>query len=147
MHAEEGLARFEGWTDEYHYNPMGTVHGGWSATLLDSAMGSAVMSTMDSNSAYTTMDFTVHLVRTRINPDLQILGIVPTFVNLRTRFSRQLLEGLCELASIKVFDTAIAPTVKLQETALVGVPVIAYAPSSKAADAYRRLAGEVLASV
>lgn len=89
----------------------------------------------------------VHLVRTRMNPDLQILGIVPTFVNLRTKFSRQLLDGLCELASIKVFDTVIAPTVKLQETALVGIPVIAYAPSSKAADAYRRLAQEVLASV
>ncbi len=89
----------------------------------------------------------VHLVRTRLNPDLQILGIVPTFVNLRTKFSRQLLDGLCELASIKVFDTVIAPTVKLQETSLVGIPVIAYAPSSKAADAYRRLAQEVLASV
>lgn len=42
---------------------MGSVHGGWSATLLDSAMGSAVMSTLDAQSAYTTMDFTVHLVR------------------------------------------------------------------------------------
>jgi len=89
----------------------------------------------------------VHLVRTNINPGLQILGLVPTFVNLRTRFSRQLLEGLCELASIKVFDTAIAPTVKLQETALIGIPIIAYAPSSKAADAYRKLAQEVLSSV
>lgn len=63
VHAEEGLARFEGWPDEYQYNPMGSVHGGWSATLLDSAMGSAVMSTLDAQSAYTTMDFTVHLVR------------------------------------------------------------------------------------
>jgi uncharacterized protein (TIGR00369 family) len=63
VHAEEGLVRFEGWPDEYQYNPMGSVHGGWSATLLDSAMGSAVMSTLDPSSAYTTMDFTVHLVR------------------------------------------------------------------------------------
>ncbi len=63
VHAEEGLVRFEGWPDEYQYNPMGSVHGGWSATLLDSAMGSAVMSTLDAQSAYTTMDFTVHLVR------------------------------------------------------------------------------------
>jgi chromosome partitioning protein len=89
----------------------------------------------------------VHLVRTRLNPNLQILGIVPTWVNLRTKFSRQLLDGLCELASIRVFDTVIAPTVKLQETSLVGIPVIAYAPKSKAAEAYRRLAQEVLASV
>jgi chromosome partitioning protein len=89
----------------------------------------------------------VHLVRTRLNPELQILGIVPTFVNLRTKFSRQLLDGLCELASIRVFDTVITPTVKLQETSLVGIPVLAYAPSSKAAAAYRTLAAEVLASV
>jgi uncharacterized protein (TIGR00369 family) len=64
VHAEEGLARFEGWPDEYQYNPMGTVHGGWSATLLDSAMGSAVMTTLDEKSAYTTLEFSVHLVRT-----------------------------------------------------------------------------------
>jgi chromosome partitioning protein len=89
---------------------------------------------------------TVHLVRARLNPDLAILGIVPTFVNLRTKFSRQLLEGLCELASIRVFDTVITPTVKLQETSLAGVPIIAYASSSKAAAAYRHLADEVLAS-
>lgn len=86
---------------------------------------------------------TVSLVRARLNPDLAILGIVPTFVNLRTKFSRQLLEGLCELASIRVFDTVITPTVKLQETSLAGVPVTAYASSSKAAAAYRNLAGEV----
>jgi uncharacterized protein (TIGR00369 family) len=62
-HVEEGLVRFTGWPEEYQYNPMGSVHGGWSATLLDSAMGSAVMSTLDEKTAYTTMDFTVHLVR------------------------------------------------------------------------------------
>jgi uncharacterized protein (TIGR00369 family) len=64
VHAEEGLVKFEGWPDEYQYNPMGSVHGGWSATLLDSAMGSAVASTLDTQSVYTTLDFTVHLVRT-----------------------------------------------------------------------------------
>jgi chromosome partitioning protein len=90
---------------------------------------------------------TVHLVRARLNPDLAILGIVPTFVNLRTKFSRQLLEGLCELASIRVFDTVITSTVKLQETSLAGVPITAYATNSKAAAAYRNLADEVLAGV
>jgi uncharacterized protein (TIGR00369 family) len=63
VHAEEGLARFEGWPDEYQYNPMGGVHGGWTATLLDSAMGSAVMTTLDEKSAYTTLEFSVRLVR------------------------------------------------------------------------------------
>jgi chromosome partitioning protein len=90
---------------------------------------------------------TVVLARGRLNPELRILGIVPTFVNLRTNFSRQLLSGLADLAGIRVFQTVIAPTVKIQETSLASVPITAYAPGSKAAAAYRSLADEVLASV
>ncbi|MGP8161086.1 MAG: ParA family protein [Candidatus Dormibacteria bacterium] len=90
---------------------------------------------------------TVHLARSRLNPELRVLGLVPTFVNIRTNFSRQLLNGLAELAGLRVFETLIAPTVKLQETSLAGVPIIAYAPASKAAAAYRELAGEVLTVV
>lgn len=63
MFAEEGVVRFAGTPDESSYNPMGTVHGGYAATLLDSAMGSAVMSLLDRTEAYTTADLTVHLVR------------------------------------------------------------------------------------
>jgi uncharacterized protein (TIGR00369 family) len=44
--AEEGVARFRGQPAEYQYNPTGQVHGGWASTLLDSAMGSAVMTTV-----------------------------------------------------------------------------------------------------
>src|SRR4030088_2446091 len=90
---------------------------------------------------------TVHAARQRLNPDLRILGIVPTFVNLRTIFSRDMLEGLRELPNIKVFDSIIKLTVKLQETSLAGVPVTSYAASSEAALAYRSLADEVLAHV
>jgi chromosome partitioning protein len=90
---------------------------------------------------------TVHLARGRLNPELRVLGIVPTFVNLRTNFSRQLLSGLADIAGLKVFETVVAPTVKIQETSLAGIPVTAYAPGSKAAAAYRALADEVLASV
>src|SRR5438445_5707603 len=42
IHAEAGVVRFRGEPAEYQYNPLGGVHGGWSCTLLDSAMGSAV---------------------------------------------------------------------------------------------------------
>jgi chromosome partitioning protein len=87
---------------------------------------------------------TVHLARSRLNPELQVLGLVPTFVDIRTNFSRQLLDGLADLAGLRVFQTVIAPTVKLQETSLAGVPIVAYAPASKAAAAYRELAEEVL---
>ncbi len=90
---------------------------------------------------------TVHAARQRLNPDLRILGLVPTFVNLRTNFSRDMLEGLREIPNLKVFDTVIKLTVKLQETSLAGVPVTSYASSSDAAMAYRSLAGEVLAHV
>jgi len=60
---DEGFARFEGVPDESLENPMGTVHGGVVATLLDSAMGCAVMTTLDDKTAYTTSQLGVHLVR------------------------------------------------------------------------------------
>jgi chromosome partitioning protein len=90
---------------------------------------------------------TVHAARQRLNPDLRILGIVPTFVNLRTNFSRDMLDGLREIPNLRVFDSVIRLTVKLQETSLAGVPVTAYASSSEAAQAYRSLAAEVMAHV
>ena len=46
-----------------HYNPMGTVHGGWFATLLDSAVGCAVHSTLPAGKGYTTLEIKVNLVR------------------------------------------------------------------------------------
>jgi uncharacterized protein (TIGR00369 family) len=60
---EEGLARFAMTPGEHLYNPMNGVHGGVACTLLDSAMGSAVMSTLDANTGYVTADVVVHLTR------------------------------------------------------------------------------------
>ena len=54
-------ARFSGEPDESLYNPMGAVHGGWACTLLDSAMGSAVMTTVDRDTAYTTTQLSIYL--------------------------------------------------------------------------------------
>ena len=61
--ADEGAVTFEGKTAPDLLNPMGQVHGGWAATLLDSAMGAAVMSTCDAQSTYTTSQISVHLVK------------------------------------------------------------------------------------
>lgn len=61
--AAEGRARFRGNPDESQYNPMGTVHGGWVTTLLDSAMGSAVMSVLDEKTGYSTAQINVHLIK------------------------------------------------------------------------------------
>ncbi len=89
----------------------------------------------------------VAAARTRLNPRLQVVGLAPTFVNVRTRFSRDMLEGLRGIPNLRVFDSVITTTVKLQETALAGMPITAYAPSSLAAEAYRNLAAEILAVV
>src|SRR5512146_827948 len=60
---EPGLAVFQGRPRLEHYNPLGSVHGGWFATLLDSALGCAVQSTLPAGKGYTTMEFKVNLVR------------------------------------------------------------------------------------
>ncbi|GAC1570770.1 MAG: hypothetical protein NVS3B18_03340 [Candidatus Dormibacteria bacterium] len=90
---------------------------------------------------------TVHAARQRLNPHLRVLGLVPTFVNMRTNFSRDMVAGLRQIPNLRVFDTMIKMTVKLQETALAGVPITSYASSTEAAASYRRLADEVIASV
>jgi uncharacterized protein (TIGR00369 family) len=59
----EGAARFRLSPGEHLYNPMNAVHGGVACVLLDSAMGSAAMTTLDEKTAYTTVDLTVHLTR------------------------------------------------------------------------------------
>jgi uncharacterized protein (TIGR00369 family) len=60
---EEGRATFEGEPGEEHYNPIGVVHGGYASTLLDSAMGCAVHTTLPAGSAYTTLTIEIKLVR------------------------------------------------------------------------------------
>jgi uncharacterized protein (TIGR00369 family) len=62
-HVEPGYAVFECDPAEYHYNPIGVVHGGLACTLLDSAMSCAIQTTVPAGSAYTTLELKVHLVR------------------------------------------------------------------------------------
>jgi uncharacterized protein (TIGR00369 family) len=59
----EGYAAFEGVPEFRHYNPIGTVHGGFAATLLDSALGCAIFSTMAKGEAWTTLELKLNLVR------------------------------------------------------------------------------------
>lgn len=60
---ERGRAIFQGTPQLRHYNPLGTVHGGWYATLLDSALGCAVHTMMPAGRAYTTAEFSLNIVR------------------------------------------------------------------------------------
>ena len=59
----EGRAVFAVDPAEYHYNPIGVVHGGLAATLLDSAMGCAVHSTLPAGAGYTTLEIKVNFIR------------------------------------------------------------------------------------
>ncbi len=63
LRAARGEVIFQGTPKFRHYNPMGSVHGGWYATLLDSALGCAVHTTMDVGRAYTTLELKINLVR------------------------------------------------------------------------------------
>ncbi len=87
---------------------------------------------------------TLAAARQRLNSDVRVLGILPTFVSPRTNFSRDMLEALHALPNLPVFDATVKQTVKLAETSLEGVPILQYASKSDAAQAYRDLAVEVI---
>lgn len=58
-----GLFVFQGTPDSRHYNPLGTVHGGYAATLLDSCMGCAIHTQLKKGQGYTTLDLRISYVR------------------------------------------------------------------------------------
>jgi uncharacterized protein (TIGR00369 family) len=60
---DTGFAAFEGDPAEWMYNPLGTVHGGWMATLLDSALGCAVHSALPPSTTYTTATLELKFIR------------------------------------------------------------------------------------
>ncbi len=59
----EGRAVFRGLPSERHLNPLGSVHGGWTATIMDSALACAVQTLLGKGEAYTTAEFKVNLIR------------------------------------------------------------------------------------
>jgi uncharacterized protein (TIGR00369 family) len=63
IEVERGRVVFAGTPEEYHYNPLGIVHGGLAATLLDSAMGCCVHSCLDAGDRYTTLEIAVHFLK------------------------------------------------------------------------------------
>ena len=74
----EGRAVFQGLPQLKHYNPLGSVHGGWYATLLDSALGCAVHTTLPVGRGYTTAELGVNIVRaaSRQTGPLRAIGTV-----------------------------------------------------------------------
>lgn len=60
---EEGVIAFTGVPNEDHLNPLGTIHGGWAATIMDSSLACAVMTTLAPGEGYTTVEFKLNLTR------------------------------------------------------------------------------------
>jgi uncharacterized protein (TIGR00369 family) len=63
VEAEPGRAVFQCQPAEYHYNPIGVVHGGLASILFDSAMGCSIQSTLTAGAGYTTIELHVNLLR------------------------------------------------------------------------------------
>ena len=63
IRVEPGVALFQGRPGAAHFNPMGSVHGGWFATMLDSALGCAIHTLMPAGRGYTTAELSVNYVR------------------------------------------------------------------------------------
>jgi len=80
----------------------------------------------------------------RLNPELRILGLLPTFYDGRTLLGREMLDELREIGDHHVFHSIVKNTVKLGEAPLTGRPVTAYAGASDAARTFRELAREVI---
>jgi len=88
---------------------------------------------------------TINKVMGRLNPDLRILGVLATMYDPRTLHSREVLETVTKAFGDQVFTTVINRTVKFPDAAVAGEPITTFAASSSGAEAYRRLAREVLA--
>ncbi|TQS39889.1 ParA family protein [Cryptosporangium phraense] len=87
---------------------------------------------------------TIDKVKDRLNPDLELDGILATMYDSRTVHSRQVLSRVVEAFGDKVYDTVISRTVRFPETTVAGEPITTWAPGSGGAKAYRALAREVL---
>ena len=88
---------------------------------------------------------TIELVREHLNPGLQIEGVLMTMYDARTNLSQQVVEEVRGVFGDKVYQAVIPRNVRLSEAPSFGLPIIKYDAKSKGAEAYRRLAEEVMA--
>ncbi len=87
---------------------------------------------------------TINLVKKRLNPQLQLEGVVFTMYDARTKLSMQVVENVKQTLKENIYNTIIPRSIKLAEAPSYGMPITAYAPTSPGADAYRLLAMEVI---
>ena len=87
---------------------------------------------------------TVEKVSDRINFDLEVMGILVTMFDRRTKHAREVMSRVVDYFGDKVFDTVITRTVRFPETSVAGEPITTWAPNSPATQQYRNLAKEVI---
>lgn len=87
---------------------------------------------------------TIEKVRERLNPKLEISGILATMFDPRTLHSREVMARVVEAFGETVFDSVINRTVRFPETTVAGEPITRWAPRSSGAKSYRELAREVI---
>lgn len=90
---------------------------------------------------------TVNLVKERLNPDLEMEGVVFTMYDSRTNLSMQVVENVKQNLNQRVYNTLIPRNIRLAEAPSYGMPINMYDPKSAGAEAYMQLAEEVLASI
>ena len=84
-------------------------------------------------------------VRSFLNPELKLVGILATMYDRKTLHNREVLQAILDKYPEDVFETIIAKTIRFAETTVAGEPITAYASSSGGAQSYRRLARELIA--
>jgi chromosome partitioning protein len=87
---------------------------------------------------------TIDKVRERLNPGLEVDGVLGTMFDGRTLHSREVMARLVDAWGDTVFHTVIRRTVKFSDSTVAGEPITSYASTSAGADSYRQLAKEVL---
>lgn len=87
---------------------------------------------------------TIDKVRDRLNPALELDGILATMYDSRTLHSREVLERVVETFGVKVFETVISRTVKFPDASVAAAPITEFAPDHAAAESYRQLARELI---
>lgn len=87
---------------------------------------------------------TVEKVSDRINFDLEVMGILVTMFDRRTKHAREVMSRVVDYFGDKVFDTVITRTVRFPKTSVAGEPITTWAPNSPATQQYRNLAKEVI---
>ena len=92
----------------------------------------------------TQLMYTIQLVQRKLNPALEMEGVVFTMFDIRTNLSQQVVDSVKEYLKDKVYDTIIPRNVRLAEAPSHGIPIVEYDPRSSGAEAYRRLADEVI---